>query len=129
MTQSRTEFAATWPPTSEAAREAGHKPVSPLKAIRAKCLDCSCYQLNEIRLCEATGCALWPFRAGLSTPGSWKLRKPAATDAGFRQETAFQDEAPTAIPIPGRTPGNRDTARGLFPFGGTATENRRKEKA
>jgi hypothetical protein len=27
-----------------------------------------------------------------------------------------------------RTPGNRDTARGLSPFGGTATENRRRKK-
>jgi hypothetical protein len=40
-----------------------HKPMSPLKAIRAKCYDCAYFQLNEIRLCEALNCALWPFRA------------------------------------------------------------------
>ena len=61
---SRTELAAIWPPTASAAREAGHKPQSPLRAIREKCRDCSCYQLNEIRACEAVNCALWPFRAG-----------------------------------------------------------------
>ena len=38
--------------------------MSPLKAIRAKCHDCSYFQPNEIRLCEAVNCALWPFRAG-----------------------------------------------------------------
>jgi hypothetical protein len=32
MRQTRTSLAAIWPPTSEASREAGHKPVSPLKA-------------------------------------------------------------------------------------------------
>ena len=31
-------LAAIWPPTSDVAREAGHKPQSPLRAIRAKCL-------------------------------------------------------------------------------------------
>ena len=56
--------AAIWPPTAGVAREAGHKPQSPLQAIREKCRDCSCYQLNEIRACEAVKCALWPFRAG-----------------------------------------------------------------
>ena len=38
------------------------KPISPLKAIRAKCLDCSCNQINEIKLCSVTNCALYPFR-------------------------------------------------------------------
>ena len=56
--QARTELAAVWPPTASAAREAGHKPQSPLQAIREKCRDCSCYQLNEIRACEAVNCAL-----------------------------------------------------------------------
>ena len=35
-----------------------------LQAVRAKCLDCSCYQPSEVRLCPATRCALWPFRLG-----------------------------------------------------------------
>jgi hypothetical protein len=60
----RSELIAIWPPTATAARKAGHEPMSPLKAIREKCRDCSCYQLSEIRLCAAINCALWPFRAG-----------------------------------------------------------------
>lgn len=43
------------------------KPTSPLKAIRAKCLDCSCNQINEVKLCPVTNCALYPFRFGKNT--------------------------------------------------------------
>jgi len=44
--------------------------VSPLVAIRAKCLDCMCYQANEVRLCSSDDCPLWRFRFGrnLSAP-------------------------------------------------------------
>jgi len=60
----RTDLAAVWPPTAGIAAEAGHERVSPLDAIRAKCLDCSYGQPSEVRKCEAISCALWPFRAG-----------------------------------------------------------------
>jgi len=37
---------------------------TPMKAIRAKCLDCSCYQPKEVRLCTVKACPLYPFRMG-----------------------------------------------------------------
>lgn len=37
---------------------------SPLKAIRAKCLDCCCDQGTEVKLCPASDCPLHPFRFG-----------------------------------------------------------------
>lgn len=37
---------------------------SPLKAIKAKCLDCCCGQTTEVKLCPSTTCALHPFRFG-----------------------------------------------------------------
>ena len=37
---------------------------TPLKAIRAKCLDCSADQPKEVRLCPITDCPLYPFRMG-----------------------------------------------------------------
>ncbi len=41
------------------------KPVlTPMKAIRAKCMDCTCHQPKEIRECRITSCALWPYRMG-----------------------------------------------------------------
>lgn len=41
----------------------GH-PSSPIKAIRAKCVDCSGGNAAEVRKCPAYGCPLWPFRMG-----------------------------------------------------------------
>jgi hypothetical protein len=46
-------------------RGLGH-PESPIKAIRAKCLDCSSGNDAEARKCTATGCALWRFRMGVN---------------------------------------------------------------
>jgi hypothetical protein len=36
---------------------------NPVKAIRAKCLDCN-YTSQEVDLCPCKDCALWPFRHG-----------------------------------------------------------------
>jgi hypothetical protein len=42
--------------------EAGH--ATPLKAVRRHCLSCCGDSANEVRLCPATACPLWPFRHG-----------------------------------------------------------------
>ena len=41
----------------------GH-PETPIKAIRAKCIECSGGSMAEARLCHLTHCALWAFRMG-----------------------------------------------------------------
>ncbi len=46
-------------------RELRH-PESPIKAIRANCVDCSGGQVAEVRKCVAVSCALWPFRMGVN---------------------------------------------------------------
>ena len=38
--------------------------LTPLKAIRSKCLDCCCGSFQEVRNCTLTTCTLWPYRAG-----------------------------------------------------------------
>jgi len=76
MSMTRTDLATVWPPTAEIAGQAGHKPVSPMKAIRQKCLDCCCNQPSEVRACEATKCALWPFRAGQHPYTSGRMKNP-----------------------------------------------------
>ena len=38
--------------------------LTPGRAIRAKCLDCCCGQVKEVRLCPSETCALWPYRRG-----------------------------------------------------------------
>lgn len=38
--------------------------LTPIKAIRAKCLECSNGQYIEVKLCPVTDCALYPYRHG-----------------------------------------------------------------
>jgi len=56
------------------------KGLTPLKAIRRKCYDCSCYQWKEVRLCTVIACPLWPYRHG---------HRPTAEDT----ETHLQSRA------------------------------------
>jgi len=46
----------------EVETEAGHP--TPLKAVRRHCLSCCNGSANEVRLCPAKSCPLWPFRHG-----------------------------------------------------------------
>jgi len=56
----------------------------PLKAIRAKCLDCCCWQADEVRLCPSKKCALHPYRFGHRLKGV----KPH----GYKTLTEYLDE-------------------------------------
>lgn len=40
------------------------KVLTPVKAIRAKCLDCSCGNKAEVRNCTIIDCSLYPYRLG-----------------------------------------------------------------
>jgi hypothetical protein len=57
----------------EELRGAGHKPISPLQALQARCLDCCAGQVNEVALCPVVECPAWPFRMGTNP---W--RRPAS---------------------------------------------------
>lgn len=37
---------------------------NPVRAIRAKCLDCCCGSANEVKECPSETCSLHPFRFG-----------------------------------------------------------------
>ena len=37
---------------------------TPIRAIRKKCMDCTCNQPKEIRLCTIIDCPLYPYRFG-----------------------------------------------------------------
>lgn len=49
--------------------------VTRAKAIRLKCLDCSCGQLTEIRECPIKDCALWCYRMGYEVDKNGKKIK------------------------------------------------------
>ena len=40
------------------------KKLTPIKAIRAKCIDCSGGSAKEVRECHIRDCELWPYRMG-----------------------------------------------------------------
>ncbi len=40
------------------------KVLTPIKAIKAKCKDCSGGSVQEARLCQAFECPIWPYRNG-----------------------------------------------------------------
>ena len=61
----------------------GHARISPLRALRLKCLDCCNGSALEVRLCTAVICPSWPFRMGTSP---W--RSPLSPEA--RAERAEQ---------------------------------------
>jgi hypothetical protein len=50
--------------TPEELKGAGHKPISPLQALQARCLDCCAGQTNEVAACTVVECPAWPFRMG-----------------------------------------------------------------
>ena len=43
-----------------------HSEKNPLKALRARCLDCCCGQASEVRKCTSVSCPSWPFRMGIN---------------------------------------------------------------
>lgn len=40
------------------------KKLTPVKAIRQKCLECSSFQPSEVRKCDILDCPLYPYRLG-----------------------------------------------------------------
>ena len=44
--------------------EENSKAMTPMKAIRAKCLDCCGGQYTEVKQCPCTNCPLYDFRLG-----------------------------------------------------------------
>src|SRR5215472_5447576 len=59
----------------------GHEPVSPVQAIRLKCLDCCAGSADEVRNCVAMACPSWPFRMGKNP---WREVSDARRDTGRR---------------------------------------------
>lgn len=47
--------------------------LTPLRAIRAKCLDCCCGNPNEVRICTAEKCPLYSYRSGHRPKGKYAI--------------------------------------------------------
>jgi hypothetical protein len=69
----------------------GHQRMSPLKALRLRCVDCSAGSDAEVRRCVCVQCPAWPFRMGKNPwrgPVSEARRKQASTLTGRRARLA-----------------------------------------
>jgi len=40
------------------------KKFTPMRAIRAKCLDCCCGSSHEVKMCDVKTCPLYPYKSG-----------------------------------------------------------------
>jgi hypothetical protein len=108
---------------------AGHKPMSPLKALRARCIDCKGGELSGVRRCAHLDCPAWPYRMGTNV---WskerseaqqkhtrtlakKRRAGAENQPSDRPETATPAVAATSLPpaqlSTGETVVSRDVSR------------------
>ena len=70
----------------------GHARVSPLRALRLKCLDCCNGSAREVRLCTAVDCPSWPFRMGKNP---W--RRPLTGEERVERQARFAGKI-TAAP-------------------------------
>ena len=52
--------------------------MNPMRAIREKCLDCTCQQPVEVKECTVKTCALHPFRMGKNPYRSKRVMSPEA---------------------------------------------------
>jgi hypothetical protein len=81
------------------------KILTPLRAIRAKCLDCSGYDKEEVDACELRDCPLYTFRTGVdpnaavTAPKSLLKAVPEAQAADHPSEPD-QKEPPQGTALP-----------------------------
>jgi len=63
--------------------------LTPIKAIRAKCLDCMGGSSKEVRLCNIPECSLFPYRMG-KNPARAKNGKGVQKDALFVENSTVE---------------------------------------
>ena len=49
--------------------------LTPMRAIRKKCLECCCGQMKEVRECTMKNCALYPYRNGHRPKGEEDVKE------------------------------------------------------
>lgn len=63
------------------------KKLTPMRAIRKKCLDCCCGSSNEVKLCTAKDCPLWIYRSGHRPKIDIEDDSEEELDASFDSDT------------------------------------------
>ena len=90
----------------------GHQRMSPLRALRLRCVDCSGDSAAEVRLCTAVTCPAWPFRMGANpwrAPASEARREngrrigarmPRGAKNPFSEKEQIESQEVAATPVP-----------------------------
>lgn len=66
--------------------------LTPIKAIRAKCLDCSGNYYKSVRECPVTKCPLFPYRMGKRPQGNNSPCEEVSTENDEIAPTFFTSE-------------------------------------
>jgi hypothetical protein len=80
--------------TAEELIALGHSAMSPLKALRLRCIDCYGGSLKSVRGCTSTDCPSWPFRMGRNpwrAPAS-EERKQRARELAARRPRGAENQ-------------------------------------
>ena len=83
----------------------GHARVSPLRALRLKCLDCCDGSASRVRLCTAVDCPSWPFRMGKNP---W--RPPLSAEVRTHRAATMARNRASALSNPDKTQAQIDAS-------------------
>lgn len=72
--------------------------MTPLRAIRLKCLDCCCGQAWEVRDCSCPDCGLYPYRLG-KNPARARLKNNGSFAKNTAQRTIQPVKATPRVSI------------------------------
>jgi len=78
-----------------------NKILTPLRAIREKCMDCCCENPNYVMACPCTDCTLWSYRFG-KRPVTIKETKPLLMDVRFFDENIDLEQIQMVRKLKGR---------------------------
>jgi len=104
------------------------RPASPLKAIRTKCLTCCNDQSNEVKLCGATACPLYPLRFGKSVAGIRPLNAIAQKCRDCSPDDQPKDCQLESCDLWVFRTGHNPNRAGLGMKGGNSANLRKKER-
>jgi hypothetical protein len=71
--------------------------LTPIKAIRAKCLDCCCGSAREVELCPILDCSLYPYRFGKNPNIKLSDEQRARRAAHFKNKARQQDAQSSGV--------------------------------
>lgn len=87
--------------------------LTPIKAIRAKCLDCCCGSAREVEFCPILDCSLYPYRFGKNPNIKLSDERRARRAAHFKNKASQQDaQSPGATREGNYTPDTEKATEG-----------------